>query len=92
MMRTFSPQALWSISKLFRCIACRCVIEGQLPVRWVSHAGGDWQMYCHVDAHDFSEHSQDYENNIQLVHITIAKNMMLICNLYDLPPDRGLSR
>ncbi len=93
MMRTFSPQAYAQFPNYLGVIACRCVIDGQLPVRWVSHAGGDWQMYCHVDAHDFSEHSQDYENNIQLVHMAqLLKYDADLQLLYDLPVDRGAYR
>lgn len=54
---------------------------------------GTGRMYCHVDAHDFSEHSQDYENNIQLVHMAqLLKYDTDLHLLYDLPVDRGAYR
>lgn len=36
-------------------IACRCVIFDGKHVHFVSHAGGDWQMYCRDTNHDFTD-------------------------------------
>lgn len=49
-------------------IACRCVIEGTKPVLFVSHAGGDWQMYCHYSNHDFND-EQAMSNDLRVVHV-----------------------
>ena len=36
-------------------IACPCVLSGERAVLFVSHAGGDWQMFCHWRNHDFED-------------------------------------
>lgn len=43
LIRDFNAQVYRAFLKYLGVIACRCVIEGQLAVRWISHAGGDWQ-------------------------------------------------
>jgi hypothetical protein len=49
-------------------IACTCVISEGKPVLFVSHAGGDWQMYCHWKNHDFGD-PQVLKNDLKLIHI-----------------------
>jgi hypothetical protein len=36
-------------------VTCRCAIEQSKPILFVSHAGGDWQMYCDDKNHDFDD-------------------------------------
>lgn len=91
--RDFNPQAYKAFPQYLGVIACSCVIDGKLPIRWVSHSGGDWQMYCHVDAHDFSENSLDFEQNIQLTNMAqLLKYNPDLQILYDLPIDKGAYR
>ncbi len=73
-------------------IACRCVIEGRLPVLFASHAGGDWQMYCDWRSHDFDSPAA-LKNELALVHIEhlIAQDETLM-SLADLPLDTGAER
>ncbi|TXJ06746.1 MAG: hypothetical protein E6Q25_08605 [Acinetobacter sp.] len=93
LMRDFNAQAYGQFPNYLGVIACCCVIEGRLPVRWVSHAGGDWQMYCHVDAHDFSDESTDFEQNIQLTPMAqLLKYDADLQQLYDLAIDKGAYR
>lgn len=50
-------------------------------------------MYCHVDAHDFSENSLDFEQNIQLTNMAqLLKYNPDLQILYDLPIDKGAYR
>ena len=73
-------------------VACRCVLEHGKPVLFVTHAGGDWQMYCHWKNHDFS--SQEVQKNeLCLVHVEhlLAQDQTLTL-LADLPIDMGAER
>lgn len=49
-------------------ISCTCVIFERKPVLFVSHAGGDWQMYCHWRNHNFAD-SKTVEEELKLIHI-----------------------
>lgn len=73
-------------------IACLCVIQGQQPVRVASHAGGDWQMYCAWDRHDFNDPSVLAEQ-LRVVHLRhlLARDASL-AELADLPPDMAAER
>ena len=73
-------------------IACRCVIEGRLPVLFASHAGGDWQMYCHWKNHEFGSPDVQREE-LALVHVEhlLAQDQTLGA-LADLPIDTGAER
>lgn len=72
-------------------ISCDCVISGGKPVLAVSHAGGDWQMYCSWSGHDFA--STDIAQELKLVGIghLLARDPGLAL-LADLPVDRGAER
>ncbi len=73
-------------------IACHCVISGERPVGFVSHAGGDWQFYCSDSAHDFSDpHAMKQE--LALVHIAhLVLRDSTLDELSDLPVDQGAER
>ena len=49
-------------------ITCQCVLHEEKPVLWVSRAGGDWQMYCHWENHDF-ESPEALATELTLVHV-----------------------
>jgi len=73
-------------------ITCRCVLfEGQ-PVLFVSHAGGDWQMYCDWRNHDFSD-PDVLKNELVLAHV----GHLVACDptlneVADLPADMAAER
>lgn len=73
-------------------IACTCVVRQRKPVLFVSHAGGDWQMYCHWTNHDFAD-EQVLRNELMPVHIAhlVALDPTLD-EVADLPPDMGAER
>lgn len=73
-------------------IACPCVLRGGKPVLAVSHAGGDWQMYCSWQGHDFSDH-ETLRKEFRLVHVEhlVAEDPTLL-ELGDLPDDMGAER
>jgi hypothetical protein len=73
-------------------IACRCVVEARLPVLFVSHAGGDWQFYCHWKNHDFMS-SEVRSKVLALVHVEhlVAQDPTLEA-VADLPTDTGAER
>lgn len=73
-------------------LTCRCVLSGDRPVLVASHAGGDWQMYCSWDAHDFDDDDAMVEE-LLLVHVThlVAADPSL-AELADLPVDMGAER
>lgn len=72
-------------------IACPCVITGSKPVLFVSHASGDWQMYCHWKNHDF-EDPADLEA-LSVVHVAHLLALDSTINeLADLPVDMGAER
>ncbi|HRE12710.1 MAG TPA: hypothetical protein PLD37_00780 [Usitatibacteraceae bacterium] len=73
-------------------IACRCVVRGERPVLAVSHAGGEWQMYCDFDAHDYEDASL-YGSTLVVVHVAhlVARDGTL-SELADLPGDMGAER
>lgn len=73
-------------------IACRCVTEGGSPVLAASHAGGDWQMYCRWDGHDFDD-DDALKRELVLVHVEhlVAVDPTLL-ELADLPEDMGAER
>lgn len=72
-------------------IACQCVISGAKPVLFVSHAGGDWQMYCHWKNHDFS--SPNIAQELKTVHVAHLVNLDSTLNaVADLPVDMGAER
>lgn len=72
-------------------IACQCVISGARPVLAVSHSGGDWQMYCDWQSHDFR--SPDITMELKLVHVAhlLAQDPTLEA-VADLPIDMGAER
>lgn len=73
-------------------IACRCVAEQSAPVLAVSRAGGDWQMYCGFDRHDFSE-ADVVRNELVLVHVArLAAMDPSLYEIADLPVDMGAER
>ncbi|HUR39996.1 MAG TPA: hypothetical protein VM240_02410 [Verrucomicrobiae bacterium] len=73
-------------------MTCRCVMERGKPVLFVSHAGGDWQMYCHDQSHDFNDEAA-LKKEILLVHAAhlIARDQSLNA-IADLPVDMGAER
>lgn len=72
-------------------IACQSVISGTKPVLFVSHAGGDWQMYCHWKNHDFS--SSNITQELKTVHVAHLVNLDSTLNaVADLPVDMGAER
>ena len=78
--------------KALGTITCRCVMEKSKPVLFVSHAGGDWQMYSHYNNHDF-ESQEAMEKDLFVVHVA----HLLACDptlelLADLPVDMGAER
>lgn len=72
-------------------ISCSCVIFEGKPVLAVSHAGGDWQMYCSWDGHDFA--SPNIAQELKVVHVAhlIARDPALE-SLAELPIDQGAER
>jgi hypothetical protein len=73
-------------------ITCRCVLEAGEPVRFVSHAGGDWQMYCHDSRHDFAD-AAAMKRDLVVVHVAhlVARDATLN-DVADLPVDTGAER
>lgn len=73
-------------------IACRCVVEEGKPILFVSHAGGDWQMYCHDSNHDFDD-EEALKEVMRVVHIAhlVARDPTLN-QISDLPEDMGAER
>lgn len=73
-------------------ITCRCVLETKKPVLFVSHAGGDWQMYCDDANHDF-EDELAMKNELVVVHVVhlLAQDATLN-EIADLPVDMGAER
>jgi hypothetical protein len=73
-------------------ITCRCVIERCAPVRFVSHAGGDWQMYCSDANHDFDDPAA-MRRDLVTVHVAhlVALDPTLDA-IADLPTDMGAER
>lgn len=73
-------------------IACRCVLKGDKPVLFVSHAGGDWQMYCHDKNHDFDD-PKAMEKEIVLAHAAhLVSRDPTLNAVADLPVDMGAER
>jgi hypothetical protein len=73
-------------------IVCRCVLERRQPVLFVSHAGGDWQMYCHWKNHDFdSPETQTTELCIVHIEHLLAQDETLN-SVADLPVNMGAER
>jgi hypothetical protein len=73
-------------------ITCRCVLEAGKPVLFVSHAGGDWQMYCHDSNHDFQDEAA-MKNELVVVHVAhlLAQDATLN-DVADLAVDMGAER
>ena len=73
-------------------ITCRCVLEKNEPVLFVSHAGGDWQMYCRDTNHDF-EDEVAMKNDLVVVHVAhlLAQDATLNDIAY-LPNDMAAER
>lgn len=73
-------------------ITCRCVLEAKKPVLFVSHAGGDWQMYCDDANHDF-EDEEAMRSELVVVHVAhlLAQDATLN-DIADLPVDMGAER
>lgn len=73
-------------------ITCRCVLRDGKPVLWVSRAGGDWQMYCHWEHHDF-ESPDALAKELTLVHVAhlVAMDSTLEA-VADLPVDMAAER
>ena len=73
-------------------IACTCVVKERKPVLFVSHAGGDWQMYCHWTNHDFDD-EQVLRNELMPVHIAhLVALGPTLDEVAGLPPDMGAER
>ena len=73
-------------------ITCRCVLEQSKPVLFVSHAGGDWQMYCDDKNHDF-EDAQAMKKEMVVVHVAHLLALDPTLNaVADLPVDMGAER
>ena len=73
-------------------IACRCVVEQGKPVLFVSHAGGDWQMYCHDSNHDFND-DEHLRNEMRVVHVGhLLAHDPSLNRIADLPVDMGAER
>lgn len=73
-------------------ISCACVLQGGKPVLAVSHAGGEWQMYCSWDGHDFKD-DDAMSRELLPVHVEhlVARDPSLL-ELADLPVDMGAER
>lgn len=73
-------------------ITCRCVLETKEPVLFVSHAGGEWQMYCRDTNHDF-EDEEAMKKELLLVHVAhlLAQDTTLN-EISDLQMDMGAER
>ena len=72
-------------------IACPCVISGSKPVLFVSHGGGDWQMYCHWKNHNFEDH--EVLKTLSVVHVAhLVARDATINEVADLPADMGAER
>lgn len=73
-------------------ITCQCVLSKYEPVRFVSHAGGDWQMYCSDANHDFTDEAA-MQRELTLVHVAhlLARDATLQ-EIADLPVDMGAER
>jgi hypothetical protein len=73
-------------------IACRCVIEKGKPVLFVSHAGGDWQMYCHDSNHNF-EDEDAMKAEMGVIHVAhlVARDATLN-EISDLPTNMAAER
>jgi hypothetical protein len=73
-------------------IACQCVISGSLPVTFLSHAGGDWQVYCSDRNHDFDGEAA-LQRDMRLVPINhLVDRDPRLCELDDLPVDMAAER
>lgn len=78
-------------TKRLGTIACECVISGNKPVLAISHAGGDWQMYCSWSGHDFN--ATDIHQTLKLIgiHHLVERDASLIEAL-KMPIDVGAER
>lgn len=67
-------------------------LRTRMPVLFVSHAEGDWQMYCHDSNHDFND-EQHMRNALTVVHVAhlVARDPTLN-DVADLPVDMGAER
>jgi hypothetical protein len=73
-------------------ISCNCVTLHKKPVLYVSHAGEEWQMYCHWKNHDFSD-SAVLKNELHLIHVThLVSRDPSLNDVSDLPVDMGADR
>lgn len=73
-------------------IACKCVLNEGRPVLFVSHAGGDWQMYCDWRSHDFGDPAV-LKNHLKLVHIAhLIERDPTLSEVLDLPMDMAAER
>jgi hypothetical protein len=73
-------------------ITCRCVVERGAPILCASHAGGDWQVYCHWDNHDFND-EEAQRRDLVLVHVEHLLALdATIGDVCDLPMDMGAER
>ncbi|MEQ1515402.1 MAG: hypothetical protein ABL931_02810 [Usitatibacteraceae bacterium] len=73
-------------------ITCRCVMEERKAILFVSHAGGDWQMYCHWKNHDFSS-PETLQKQLVLVHVEhLLAQDRTIEEVADLAIDVGAER
>lgn len=73
-------------------IACNCVIRGEKSVNFVSHASGDWQMYCDETTHDFEDPAV-IEHELHVVHVWhLIERDDSLRELAGLPVDMGAER
>ena len=73
-------------------IACRCVVESGAPVLAVSHAGGDWQMYCRFENHSFESQAAMAKELVVVHALHLARMDPTLQEVSDLPPDMGAER
>jgi hypothetical protein len=73
-------------------LVCRCVVEEGKPVLFISHAGGDWQMYCHSSNHDF-ENEEAIKRELYVVHVQhLLDRDPTLVEVADLAVDMGAER
>src|SRR5687768_6140380 len=73
-------------------IVCRCVLEEGEPILFVSHAGGDWQMYCHDSNHSFND-EEALKEDMRVVHIShLLDRDPTLNQISDLPEYMGAER
>jgi hypothetical protein len=81
-----------SFAESLGVFCCRCVLSGRKPVLAASHAGGDWQMYCNWNGHNFRD-DDEMSRELQVAHVEHLVEMdCTLEELADLPVDMGAER